>query len=383
MYKFLLIVIALLTSASAAYCVVCIIAAGKYIRHRARPLFVASALPPLSILKPLKGTDPEMYGSLRSHCTQDYPEYEILFGISDPHDLAAAIVKQLQQEFPSRSIHLLHCQKNLGPNLKVSSLAQLAAIAKYDMLVVNDSDIRVEPNYLSSIATELQQPEVGLVTCLYRGVPTSSLGSQLESLGISTDFMPGVLVAVQIERGLRFGLGSTLALRKRHLEAVGGFEALAEFLADDYELGSHLAKENFRIELSRTIVDTYLPNYEFAAFITHQLRWMRTIRASRPGGYAGLPLTFTLPWAVLTLILAHGSPWASTFFAIVVALRISAAIVTANFVLRDRTLPRLLWLLPIRDLLAPFIWMAGLFGRKINWRGKIFELEHGKLIPRD
>jgi ceramide glucosyltransferase len=383
MYNFLLIAVALLTSASAAYCVVCVIAAAKFVRLRARSFSVASTLPPLSILKPLKGTDPEMYESLRSHCTQDYPEYEILFGISDPHDPAAAMVKQLQQEFPNRSIHLLHCEKNLGPNSKVSSLAQLAVISKYDVMVVNDSDIRVEPNYLSTVATELQQPGVGLVTCPYRGVPARTFGSRLESLGISTDFMPGVLVAMQIERGLRFGLGSTLALRKRDLEAIGGFEALAEYLADDYQLGRHITEKNLRIELSRTIVDTYLPNYDVAGFINHQLRWMRTIRASRPRGYAGLPLTFTLPWAMLSLILARGAPWAWVFLAFALSLRFAAARVTSGFVLRDRSALRLFWLLPLRDLLAPFIWMACLVGRKIIWRGKVFELDHGKLISHD
>jgi ceramide glucosyltransferase len=383
MYKFLLIAVALVTCMSTAYCVLCIIAAAQYISRSARPISISHNLPPVSILKPLKGTDPEMYENLRSHCTQVYPEYEILFGINDPHDPAAAIVTQLQEEFPNRSIRLLHCEKDLGPNSKVSSLAQTAVISKYDVLVVNDSDIRVDPNYLTTVATELQQPGVGLVTCPYRGIPARTFGSRLESLGISTDFMPGVLVAMQIERGLRFGLGSTLALRKRDLEAIGGFEVLAEYLADDYELGRRIAERNLRIELSRTIVETYLPKYDSAGFISHQLRWMRTIRVSRPRGYAGLPLTFTLLWAMLSVILARGAEWAWGLFAVAVLLRFAAAIVTGGLVLRDRSVPRLFWLLPLRDLIAPFIWMTGLVGRKIVWRGKVFELEHGKLIARD
>jgi len=382
MYKFLLTAVATVTCMTAAYCILCIIAAAQYISRRARPVSISHSMPPISILKPLKGTDPEMYESLRSHCTQDYPEYEILFGISDPQDPAAGIVNRLQQEFPNRSIQLLHCEKDLGPNSKVSSLAQLAVVAKYDMLLVNDSDIRVQSSYLSIVATELQQPGVGLVTCPYRGVPARTFGSRLESLGISTDFMPGVLIAMQIERGLRFGLGSTLALRKGDLEAIGGFEALADYLADDYQIGRRVAERNLRTELSRIIVDTYLPKYDFAGFITHQLRWMRTIRASRPAGYAGLPLTFTLLWAMLSVILARGAQWAWGLFAVAVLLRFAAAIVTGGFVLRDRSLLRLFWLLPLRDLLAPFVWMAGLVGRKIVWRGKVFELEHGKLIRR-
>jgi len=383
MYGFLLIVVGLATCVSAAYCAMCIIACISYVRRRALPLSAPLSLPPISILKPLKGTDPEMYQSFRSHCIQNYSEYELLFGISDPQDPAAEIVKRLQQEFPDRRIELVYCDKNLGPNGKVSTLAGLSAIAKYDALLVNDSDIRVEPDYLLTIATELQQPGVGLVTCLYRGVPASTMGSKLESLGISADFIPGVLVALLIERGLRFGLGSTLALRRKDLQAIEGFEALADYLADDYQLGRRIAESNLRVEISRTPVETYLPAYNLSGFITHQLRWMRTIRASRPGGYAGLLMTFTLPWAILALFLARGAHWACLLVAAAILLRFAVAIISGRSVLGDRHLFRLLWLLPLRDLLAPFIWLGGLVGRKIIWRGKEFELRDGKLIPRD
>jgi len=382
MTQLLLISTALLTALSAAYCILCIIAAvGCNCRHN-RPL-ASTALPPISVLKPLKGTDPEMYQSLRSHCTQNYPDYEILFGVNDLDDPAAEVVKRLQHEFSDRPVRLVHCEENLGPNGKVSSLAQLADVARHDLLLVSDSDIRVDEIYLRRIATELQQPDVGLVTCLYRGVPARTIGSKLESLGISTDFVPGVLVASLIESGIRFGLGSTLAFRKKDLQAIGGFESLTDYLADDYELGLRIAEQHLKIELSRQVVDTYLPAYNFGAFITHQLRWMRTIRASRPAGYAGLPLTFTLPWGILSVVLARGPLWAWALFAVAGLLRFTAAIITGVFVLRDRQLPSLIWLLPLRDLLAPFIWIAGLVGRKIVWRGKVFELHQGKLLPHE
>lgn len=383
MYGFLRIAVGLATCVSAAYCVMCIIAGVSYVRRRTLPLSAASSLPPISILKPLKGADPEMYQSLRSHCIQNYPEYEILFGVSDPQDPAAEIVKRLQQEFADRHIELIHCGKDLGPNGKVSTLAQLATVAKHDTFLVNDSDIRVAPDYLLTIATELQQPGVGLVTCLYRGVPTRTIGSKLESLGISADFIPGALVASLIEGGLRFGLGSTLALRRKDLQAIGGFEALADYLADDYQLGRRIAESNLHVELSRTPVETYLPAYNLSGFITHQLRWMRTIRGSRPGGYVGLLMTFTLPWATLALLLARAAHWACFLMAAAILLRFAVAIITGRSVLRDRRLFRLLWLLPLRDLLAPFIWIGGLVGRRIIWRGKEFELRDGKLIPRD
>ena len=362
-----------------AYCVLCIWAAGRYASESKLPSTQVLDLPPVSILKPLKGTDPEMYESFRSHCLQDYARYEILFRISDANDPAAALVARLQREFPHQAIRLVLCEKNLGANGKVGSLVQLAAEAKHDILLVNDSDIRVAPDYLRTVITELQSPNTGLVTCLYRGVPANTIGSRLESLGISTDFVPGVLAAKQIEGGLQFGLGSTLAFHRRDLDAVGGFEALVDYLADDYELGKRIAERGLKVVLSNSVVETFLPSYGLSGFFSHQLRWARTIRASRPGGYAGLLLTYTLPWAALCLALARGATWAWALFAIAVSLRITMAWASAVSVLKDEEAIRYLWLLPLRDFLAPLIWIAGMFGRKVVWRGQEFELENGKL----
>jgi ceramide glucosyltransferase len=323
-----------------------------------------------------------MYESFRSHCVQEHPSYEILFGISDVNDPAAALVENLQREFPGQSIRLVLCEKNLGANGKVSSLAQLAAQAKHDVLLVNDSDIRVPSNYLRTVVRELHAPNAGLVTCLYRGAPARTLASRLESLGISTDFVPGVLAAKEIEGGLYFGLGSTLALRRKDLDAIGGFESIVDYLADDYEMGKRIAERGLKIVLSNSVVETFLPAYGLPGFFSHQLRWVRTIRASRPGGYAGLLLTYTLPWAALCLLLAHGAIWAWTLFALAVLLRIIMARASAVSVLKDEDAIRSLWLLPLRDFLAPVIWIAGWFGRKIVWRGQEFELQNGKLRPR-
>jgi ceramide glucosyltransferase len=367
------------TLASTAYCVLAIWAAVRFARTQATPKPSPTQLPPLSILKPLKGTDPEMYESLRSHCLQNYPEYEILFGLSDPSDPALNVVKDLQRDFPDQPIQVVRCERILGANGKVSSLAQLAAVAKYEHLLVNDSDIRVACEYLRTVIGEIQQPHVGLVTCLYRGVPAATLGSRLESLGISTDFSAGVLVARQLENGLHFGLGSTLAFRKSDLKAVGGFEAIADYLADDYELGRRIAGQNLKVSLSHSVVDSFLPAYDFSQFFSHQLRWARTIRASRPGGYAGLLLTFTLPWALLSLVLARGADWALALFALAFLIRILMAVTVGTLVLSDRELLRSLWLLPIRDLLAVVLWTGGLAGRKIVWRGQTFHLRTGKL----
>jgi ceramide glucosyltransferase len=232
----------------------------------------------------------------------------------------------------------------------------------------------VEPEYLRTIITELQTPGTGLVTCLYRGTPGRTVPSQLESLGISTDFVPGVLTANLIENGIHFGLGSTLAFRKIDLEEIGGFEAIANYLADDYELGHRIAQKK-RVLLSHSVVETHLPDYNFSGFINHQLRWARTIRASRPGGYAGLLLTFTLPWAVTQLCLLPSFP-ALAIFAAALLARVAMAIATSRLALRERA-P--LWLVPIRDFIAVGVWIAGWAGNKITWRGENFTLEHGRL----
>ena len=382
-FQILTVISAIATVASTAYCLFCIWAGVRFASERKGPRIVAATLPAVSILKPLKGTDPEMYEALRSHCVQDYPQYEMLFGISDAGDPAITVVEKLRREFPERNIRLVRCDKQLGANGKVSSLAQLVPVAAHEILLVNDSDIRVDPDYLRTVVTELQRGDTGLVTCLYRGVPAHRLGSRLEALGISTDFVPGVLAARQIERGLHFALGSTLAFRKHELEAIGGFQAIADYLADDYELGRRIAQTGRRIELSYFIVETHLPAYDLSGFFRHQVRWARTIRTARPTGYAGLLLTFTLPWAALTLALAPRAFWAWALVAVALAARLTSAVVCGMLVLRDKQTLRLLWLLPLRDCLGLIVWITGWAGRKIIWRGQRFEINKGKLKPTD
>jgi ceramide glucosyltransferase len=341
---------------------------------------LTSPLPPVSILKPLKGVDPHIYESFRSHCLQDYPEYEIIFGVSDPNDPAVASVKQLQREFPQGAIRLVVCAEKLGPNVKVSNLEQMLKIASNDHLIVNDSDIRVEPDYLRRVIAPLCTEEVGMVTCLYRGVAEPTLGSRLESLGISTDFCAGVLVARQLEGGLHFGLGSTLAFRRADLERIGGFRSLVDLLADDYELGRRIAALGLRVVLSDVVVETHLPAYDLNGFLAHQIRWARGVRDSRMGGYVGLVSTFGLMWALLNLIAAHGAAWSWRVLGGVVLLRLAVAFVVGRRVLRDRALLRNLWLLPLRDLIAVGVWLVSFFGHVVMWRGERFELKNGRLI---
>ena len=240
-----------------------------------------------------------MYESFRSHCLQDYPEYEIIFGVSDPADPALQLVERLKLEFPQCAIRAMICAENLGSNTKVSNLAQMLRQAKYENILVNDSDIRVPSDYLRRVMAPLADPQVGLVTCLYRGIASPTLGSRLEALGISTDFSAGVLAARQLEGGIRFGLGSTLAFRRRDLEAIGGFEALVDYLADDYEIGRRMAERGLRVTLSDVVVETFLPAYTLRQFVDHQLRWGRTVRDSRRWGYLGLGADFWIPLGIV------------------------------------------------------------------------------------
>ena len=366
--------------ASSVYYGMCLWSAAAFLRAREFHKEIGSVPPPpVSILKPLKGIDPDIYQSFRSHCLQDYPEYEIIFGVNDPNDTAIESVKKLQREFPDRRIQLLVCQKILGANVKVSNLAQMLAEARHDYLIVNDSDIRVESNYLSRVTAPLTDPHVGMVTCLYRGVAAATLGSRLEGLGISIDFCPGVLAARQLEGGIRFGLGSTLAFRRAELEKIGGFASFVDYLADDYELGKRIAGLGLAVKLSDVVVETYLPSYRLREFFAHQLRWARGVRDARAAGYMGLIFTFGIMWSLLALAASRAALWACGALAITLFLRLAVALFVGRGVLRDHQILKYAWLIPVRDLFAAAIWLMSLRGHIVTWRGERFWLKAGKL----
>jgi ceramide glucosyltransferase len=223
---------------------------------------------------------------------------------------------------------------------------------------------------------------VGMVTCLYRGVAAPTVGSQMESLGISTDFCPGVLVARQLEGRLRFGLGSTLAFRRSDLERIGGFRSIVDFLADDYELGRRIANLDLRVLLSDAIVETHLPAYDLRGFLAHQLRWARGVRDSRLAGYIGLGSTYGLFWALVALLSSRAALWSWAVVCVTVVLRLATAITVGKYVLQDKGLLRQLWLLPARDLCAVAVWIASFAGHTVTWRGDRFELRKGRLIRK-
>ena len=387
----------LLTLAGMGYFLAALIAAQAFLRTRRAPLPVFA--PSVSILKSLKGLDPSMLDAFRSHCRQTYAgEYELLFGVSSLDDPAAAAVLTLQQEFPDRTIRLIECPLSLGTNGKVSTLVQLVPNARYDHLLINDSDISVSPRYLERVmahfvpqepgalgldseAGESNKPShrVGLVTALYRGRAHGTLPSRLESLGIATDFQAGVLLSKMIEGGLHYGLGSTLAVSRDALHEIGGLETLVDHLADDYELGARIDKAGYRIVLSSEVVETAIPAYTPRGFVDHQLRWARTVRDARPGGYIGLIFTHGFAWAVLNFVASGASPLSVWLLGMSFFLRLAVAMTVGAQVLGDHQVLPALWLLPLRDLIALSLWAFGFAGNTIVWRGQRFQLKQGRL----
>ena len=369
-------VCALLALAGAAYFGLCVWAARRFRRKRAT---AGDFAPPVSLLKSLKGLDPHMYAAFRSHCLQDYGEYELLLGVSDPKDPALELVARLQQEFPQRAVRAVACPTSLGLNGKVSTLAQLLPQARYEHILINDSDIVAGPDYLRRVMREFAGDNVGMVTTLYRGLAGKSLPSKLEALGLSTDFMGGVLVAREMEGGVRFALGATIATTKSVLREIGGLEALVDHLGDDYELGARTAAAGYRVELSDAVVETALPDYTWREFWAHQIRWARNVKDRRRAQYFGLIVTFGLAWGILAVLAAPWAWWTWAALAVVALFRVSAAVVIGREVLDDPSVLRDLWLLPPRDFAALAVWIASFAGDEIEWRGLKFRVRDGKL----
>ncbi len=368
----------LLALAGATLFAMCIVAARRFQRECSQE-GETRFTPPVSILKSLKGLDPHMYSAFRSHCLLDYPEYEVVFGVCDADDPALALVEKLREEFPQAKLRVVYCPEALGLNGKVSNLAQMLPQAQYEHIIINDSDILVPRDYLQRVLAPLAQPEVGMVTALYRGLASGTVGSKLEALGLSTDFAGGVLVARALEGGIHFALGGTIATTKTVLRETGGLLPLADYLADDYELGARTAAAGHQVRLANIVVETAVPDYSFRDFWTHQLRWARTVKDRRFAQYFGLIVTFGLIWAVLAVAAAPGAWWTWLALAVTAALRFTSAIVVGRGVLADPQVLRDLWLLPLRDAATLAIWLASYFGDEVEWRGSRFRLHHGKL----
>jgi len=372
--KWVAICLAVPAIAAAAYYLLVVVAAWRWVRR-------SDSLPlrnqrGISILKPVRGRDPHFYESIRSHALQDYAPCEILFGIHDPNDPAVEDIRRLIAEFPERAIRLIVSTTRL-PNSKAGVLADLEAHARYPLLLVNDADIRVPPDYLRQTAAALEQSRNGLVTCLYRAQSDGWPG-RWEALGVATEFAPSVLVARLLGSG-EFALGSTLLLRAEDLRRIGGFRAIGDYLADDYQLGWRITQLGLRVAFAPTIVETHLGGETWAGAWRHQLRWSRAIRVSRPGGYFGYVVTHATVWSLVAFAAGYWPVGAAAL-----AMRLLGGILVGYGILRDPAVIRYCYWIPLRDLWGFAIWAAGLFGNTVEWRGQRLTIgPDGKILdPR-
>ena len=350
------------------YCVLTGLAAKRYL---AQPLPDQLNQEPISILKPLAGLDDGLEENLRTFFTQDYPDFEILFAMRTPADPAYALVERLRAEYPLVPTQLILTGEPPWPNAKSWSLHQMQQRARHSLLVMSDSDIRVDSRMLKTLAREFADPKLAVTTCPYRAVPGASFWSKLEAIGMNTEFLGGVLVARMLN-GMDFALGPTIAARRDAIDAVGGWPYLQEFLAEDFVLGNEAAAKGLGVGLSSYVIEHRIGAQGLVKNFTHRLRWCRSTRRSRPAGYIGQLFTNPLPialalWAVLP------ATWPALLGTTL--LRAIAGHATAEQVLHDPLCRREWYLVPLQDILSFAVWFAGFFGNTIDWRGETYRLE--------
>lgn len=357
-------ILLLILCGAVVYSLLQIMAAQRYLAVRPSAL---QSPEPISILKPLAGLDLDLESNLRTFFEQDYLAFEILFAVRSESDPAAGVVSRLQREYPKIPSRLVLTGAPPYPNAKVFSLERMLTAAANDLVVMSDSDIRVTPNFLRTIAAEFQDPHLGVATCPYRAVAGASFWSRLEALGMNTDFWGGALVARMLE-GMRFAVGPTIAARRRVLQSIGGFARVKDYLAEDFVIGKFAAEAGHGVILSSYVIQHRIGSATLRQNIAHRLRWVRSTRRSRPLGYVGQLFTMPLPLAVLVCALA---PAWWPILPIVIAVRALAAQAVSARVLKARVN----WLLlPIEDLIGFCFWLLGFFGNTISWRGRHYRL---------
>jgi ceramide glucosyltransferase len=361
-----------------AYYITATLAALRFFtRERVREF--ASHAPAVSLLKPVRGVDFGSYENFASFCTQEYADYEILFGVGDETDPAVPLIERLITDFPQRRIRLFIGAERIGANRKVNMLIRLAREAQHEILVLTDGDIRARPSYLREVVAPIADPGVGAVTSFYRGIAEKNLGAELEAIGAASDFFAGVLMANWME-GITFGLGASIVTTKEWVAKIGGFAVIADMLADDYELGHRIAKAGGRILLSRESVWTTYPAQSASGFWQHQLRWARTVRLCRPLSFAGLIFTHGLPWALLAALIAPASWIAAVYLISYFVLRFAMAWIVGVWGIGDDVVRRKLWLVPLRDAIHFVVWLASFASNHIHWGGEEYIIRQGRLI---
>ncbi len=332
--------------------------------------------PPVTILKPVKGMDAESFENFASFCRQEYPAFQLVFACAAADDPAIPVIERLRQEFPDIDMELVVDGRIYGPNYKVCNLMNAWPRAKHDLVIICDSDIRVGPDYLGEVCAPFADPRVGLVTSLYRTSGVKGAGCAVEAMGFTVEMIPNVMVALRLE-GLSFALGASMAVRRAALEEIGGFAALVNYLADDYQLGNRIHRAGYRLELSDCFVESIMHRESLATVLSRQLRWSRTMRVSRPGGYLAAGITQPFPFALLALAVAGSSPAGVAAALLLYLVRAASAIIFSRCYVRDNVFPCWLWLLPFRDLCAFATWGLAFLGNRVRWRGHLYRLLPG------
>lgn len=335
---------------------------------------------PVSILKPVRGLDPDAYENFASYCYQDYPEYEILFCVSGHDDPAAPVIEKLIRDCPERQIRILYGSGRNAINDKVAKLVRLVAEAKHHVFVINDADVRVEPDYLRSVVAPLRDPTVGGATCLYVSTEETTFLQRLQSIGMSSDFFPGIFVAWQLD-GVKFAFGQTIVTRRKCIEAFGGYEVIENRPADDLLVGRMVTEKGYRFELVPYVVKTVADFETMQDLLYKRVRWMTVMRHMRPWGHFGLVFTQGLPWAISAAAVHPSLAWIAAYLGGYLGFRIAMTIFVGRLTLRQRGVWKRLPLIPVWDALAFLIWVASFTRKSIRWRGVDYLVHHGMLAP--
>jgi ceramide glucosyltransferase len=378
-------VVLLLAAGPLVYYLLSLYCTIQYFRSiRKLPARDDSFAPPVSILKAVRGMDCDAYENFVSYCHLDYPEYELVFAMADPHDPVIPVIEKLQRDFPNTSIRFVTDVPRIGENNKVNSLCRLVREARHDLLVMTDSDVRVNHDYLREVVAPFADHGVGAVTSFYRCLGGGTIAADLDMLGMCMDSVPSALVARRLEGNVQFAYGWTMATTKERLREVGGWEAMANHHSDDFELGNRIAAKGHRVELMRQPVCMVFGKQSFGDLLRHELRWAIGLRNVRPVGYAGMIFALGLPWSILAAVVAAGSGYAglSAFYlGAYLVLRIGLAYAAGVWGLRDRSIAAKFWLAPVRDAVSAAVWFAGLFTDRIEWRGLEYRVRNRLLEP--
>lgn len=373
------------TVTSTAYLLLVLVAALRW-RNRLQKLkFADGHTPPLSVLKPVHGIEPNLEANLETFFRQEYPNFELVFCARHASDPALQIAQKLAQKYPSVAVRILTCGEPPWTNAKLYSLQKMWREAAHDLLVISDSDVRVSPDYLREIVKPFANPKVGMSTCIYRGLAAGGFWTKLEALGFSVEMTSGVIVAEMLERGMKFALGPTMVVRRACIEALGGFRFMADYCADDYILGSQVAESGMGVVLSHHNIDHVVVHHSFAASMRHQVRWTRSTRFSRPKGHFGTVLTYAIPYGVIGCSAGVANGHAALGVALLGAAllnRMIQSVAAGYLVANDRRALTQAWLYPVRDLLGAVLWVGSYLSAKIDWRGEEYILTEGGRLVR-